>query len=284
LKNSATTRWLFCATIPALLVCPFSGVAQRLEYQLVDPAVIESRLRRAVDKNPERERVLETLFEEAGCKGEQLAEQPVKGSRTPNVICTLKGADEATVIVGAHYDKVGIGHGVVDNWSGASLLPSFFQGLREKSHRLTFVFIGFTSEEDGLIGSRFYVDRLGKEQRQKIRAMVNVDSLGLSDTKVWLSQADEKLATAAFTVARSLTLPLAVVNVDKVGFSDAGSFRDKKIPSIDFHSVTQETLPILHSARDTFSAIRLPEYENSYALLAAYLAYLDATADPVAPQ
>jgi Zn-dependent M28 family amino/carboxypeptidase len=265
-------------------VCPFSGVAQKIEYQLVDPAAIESRLRRVVDKNPDREKVLETLFEDAGCKGERLTEQPVKSSRTPNVICTLKGTDEATIIVGAHYDKVGIGHGVVDNWSGASLLPSLFQGLQGKPHRVTFVFIGFTSEEDGLIGSKFYVDRLSKEQRQTIRAMVNIDSLGLSDTKVWLSRADKKLAVDAFKVARSLNLPLAAVNVDNVGLSDAGPFRERKIPSIDFHSVTQETLSILHSIRDTFSAIRLPEYQNSYILLAAYLTYLNAPAEAGAPQ
>jgi Zn-dependent M28 family amino/carboxypeptidase len=237
-----------------------------------------------VDKNQERERVLESLFEEAGCKGDQIAEQPVKGSRTPNVICTLKGTDQATVIIGAHYDKVDVGHGVVDNWSGASLLPSLLQGLRAKPHRVTFVFIGFTSEEKGLIGSRFYVDRLSQEQRQTIRAMVNLDSLGLSDTKVWLSYADKQLAAGAFRVARSLNLPLDVVNVEQVGFSDAGSFREKKIPTIDFHSVTQETLPVLHSVRDTLSAIRFPAYQNSYIFLAAYLTYLDVASEPVAPQ
>ena len=182
--------------------------------------------------------------------------------------------------MGAHYDKVDNGHGVVDNWSGASLLPSFFQGLQAKPRRTTFVFIGFASEENGLVGSKFYVSRLTKDQREAIRAMVNIDSLGLSDTKVWLSYADKKLASAAFKVAHSLNLPLAVVNVEKVGLSDAGPFREKKIPCIDFHSVTQETLPILHSPRDTLSAIRLPEYQNSYALLMAYLAYLDAAGSP----
>jgi hypothetical protein len=30
----------------------------------------------------------------------------VKESRTPDVICTLKGTSEVRVIVGAHYDKV----------------------------------------------------------------------------------------------------------------------------------------------------------------------------------
>lgn len=276
MKNAAIRRWLFWA----LLACPFSAAAQRIEYQRVEPSIIEDRLRRVVDKNSQREKTLHALFEEAGCKGDRLAEQPVKGSRTPNVICTLKGTEDATIVVGAHYDKVDNGHGVVDNWSGASLLPSFFQGLQANPRRMTFVFIGFTSEEEGLVGSKFYVSRLTKEQRETIQAMVNIDSLGLSDTKVWLSYADKKLAAAAFKIAHSLNVPLAVVNVEKVGLSDSGSFRDKKIPCIDFHSVTQETLPILHSPRDTLSAIRLPEYQNSYTLLAVYLAYLDVAGSP----
>jgi hypothetical protein len=72
--------------------------------------------------------------------------------------------------------------------------------------------------------------------------------------------------------------------VYQVCVSDPGSFRESKILSIDFHYVTQETLHILHSMRDTFSVIKLPEYQNSYTLLAAYLTYLDAAAEPVAPQ
>jgi len=173
---------------------------------------------------------------------------------------------------------------VVDNWSGASLLPSLYQGLQTKPRRLTFVFIGFTAEERGLVGSKFYVSQLTKQRRETIHAMVNLDSLGLSDTKVWLNYADKKLAEGAFRVARSLHLPLAVVNVEHVGSSDADSFREKKIPCIDFHSVTQETLPVLHSPQDKLSAIHLPEYQHSYAFLAAYLAYLDAATNPNTPQ
>ena len=269
-------RLIHISSVWAALFTPVA--AQRIEYFKVEPAVLEQRLRRVVDKNRVREETLHELFVDAGCKQEKLVEYPVKGSRTPNVVCTLTGTEDVRVIVGAHYDKVDNGHGVVDNWSGASLLPSLFQGLNSKPRHLTFVFIGFTDEEKGLVGSRYYVSHLTAEDRPKIRAMVNIDSLGLSDTKVWLSRADKALAQAAAAVASSLKLPLGVMNVDKVGTSDSAPFVDKKIPCIDFHSVTQETFPVLHSSRDAMPAIRLPEYENSFALLVAYLAYLDTTA------
>ncbi len=255
----------------------FPASAQHIEYNQVKPALIEERLHRVTDKTADREQTLHELFESAGCKEAALDEEPVKRSRTPNVVCTLQGTEDGRIVVGAHYDKVSNGHGVIDNWSGASLLPSLYQGLYGKPRHLTFAFIGFTDEEKGLVGSRDYVSHLSKEDRTRIRAMVNIDSLGLSDTKIWLTRADKNLASAAAAVAHTLNLPLGVVNVDRVGESDSRPFLDARIPVIDFHSVTQETIAILHSSRDTFSALKLMEYEDSCHLLVAYLAYLDAT-------
>jgi len=201
----------------------------------------------------------------------------VKHARTPNIVCTLAGTDERRVVVGAHYDKVATGHGVIDNWSGASLLPSLFEGLHGKPRRLTFVFIGFTDEEKGLVGSRYYVGHLTKEDQTKILAIVNIDSLGLSDTKIWLSRADKHLANAAAAVAHATNPPVSVVDVERVGESDSRPFLDARIPVIDFHSLTQETFRILHSSNHAFPALKMKECLDSCNLLVAYLAYLDAT-------
>jgi len=181
------------------------------------------------------------------------------------------------VIVGAHYDKVAKGHGVIDNWTGASLLPSLFQSLHGHQRRLTFVFIGFTDEEVDLLGSRGYVRRLSEEDKSKIFAMVNIDSLGLSETKVWLSLADKDLASAAAKVAQAMNLPLSASDLDGIGLSDSMPFLDAKIPVIDFHSVTRKNISVLHSSRDNFRKLKIQEYVDSCNLLVAYLAYLDAT-------
>jgi Iap family predicted aminopeptidase len=74
------------------------------------------------------------------------------------------------------------------------------------------------------------------------------------------------------------------VNVEKVGNDDSASFLKVKIPVITFHSLTQETWPILHSPRDQLSAIDHDRYYDAYHLVAVYLAYLDATLDVRAPQ
>ena len=259
----------------AVLTAPAG--AQRISYHRVEQGTVEQRLKTAPAKNPEREPELHQLFEGAGCAGEALTETAVKGAKSPNLICTLRGESDSIIVVGAHFDKVAGGEGVVDNWSGASLLPSLFESLKGEPRRHTFVFIGFTDEEKGMVGSEAYAKRLTREERSKIRAMVNLDSLGLSPTKVWLSHADKNLAEALDTVAYAMKLPLAAVNVEQVGSSDSESFAKRKIPSLTIHSVTQETLPILHTAKDQLAAIHMDDYYASYQLVAVYLAYLDHT-------
>jgi putative aminopeptidase FrvX len=251
--------------------------AQQVSYHPLEQHTIEERLKAAAKKNPAREEKLRALFEEAGCKGEELSEPAVKGSSLPNVVCRLAGEADSIIVVGAHFDKVAAGEGVVDNWSGASLLPSLFESLKGQPRHHTFLFIGFTDEEKGLVGSEAYAKRLTREERSKIRAMVNLDSLGLSPTKVWLSHADKNLAEALNQVAYTMKLPLAYVNVEQVGSADSEPFAKRKIPSLTIHSVTQETFPILHTDRDGLSAIHLDDYYSTYKLVAVYLAYLDQT-------
>ncbi|MGH9493301.1 MAG: M28 family metallopeptidase [Terriglobales bacterium] len=251
------------------------ALAQQISYYRVEQSAVEERLKSSTAKNSERQAKLHQLFEEAGCKGEALRHAEVKGSRTPNVVCKLPGASNTVIVVGAHYDKVEAGKGVVDNWSGASLLPSLFESLENEPRRHTFVFVGFADEEKGLVGSEQFVQQLTPEERSRIRAMVNLDSLGLSSTKVWLSHADKGLAAALNNVAHSMKLPLAGVNVEQVGSSDSESFAKRSIPSLTIHSVTQETFPILHSSQDTLAAIHLDDYYATYRLVAAYLSYLD---------
>jgi Zn-dependent M28 family amino/carboxypeptidase len=144
------------------------------------------------------------------------------------------------------------------------------------------MFIGFTDEEKGMIGSRYYVEHLKKAELHQISATVNLDSLGTGTTKLELTRGDRKLADALAAVATTFKLPLSVVNVHLVGRSDSDSFQDKKVPTLNIHSLTNETFPILHTARDQMSAIRMPEYYDSYRLLTAYLAYLDEKLDPTA--
>ena len=274
-------RWLWLAAVVLLGVVP--GRAQSAQYTLLSQGTIQSRLGQVTRKNADREAALKRLFHESGCQEPQLSEQPVKHASLPNVLCVLPGKSEQVILVGAHFDHVEVGEGAVDNWSGAALLASLYQSLRDQPRQHTFVFLGFTDEEKGLVGSTFYVHNLSAEDKGRIVAMVDMDSLGLGPTKVWTSHSDAPLLTGLLRVAQATKLPVAGVNVEQAGTSDAEPFAASHIPRTTVHSVTQETWHILHSKDDTLSAIRQSDYYDSYHLLAGYLAYLDVALPPSAP-
>ena len=263
-----------CALWPA---AAFGQGRVRLEPR----AVIEKRLKSFATDNHVRESVIRKWLAESGCAKPKLSEEPVKPALPPNVVCVLPGETHEVIVVGAHTDKVpSAGDGVVDNWSGASLLPSLLFSLSGQKRHHTFVFVGFTGEERGLIGSEYYVDHLSPDERDHIEAMVNMDSLGLTPTKVWASHADKALLDALASVAAASKLPVSTVNVDKLGTTDSESFASYHIPRITLHSVTPEIMQVLHSADDTMLAINLDDYYDSYRLIAGYLGYLDGVLTP----
>jgi Peptidase family M28 len=259
------------------------AMGQSVTYQPVSRETVESRLGRYTGTNKQREATLKQMFSDAGCDGQHISEQAVKGSKLPNVICILPGSTDQDIIVGAHFDRVSEGDGVVDNWSGASLLPSLYEAVKALPRKHTFIFIGFTDEEQGLVGSSFYARQMSKEQIAATSAMVNMDTLGLASTEIWGSHADKYLNSAIAYVAKQLKVPISSVNVEGIGASaDSESFADRKIPSITIHSLTPQAWKdgILHSRKDKLSAMRLDDYYESYRLIGAYIAFLDQAPVP----
>jgi peptidase M28-like protein len=267
-------RW----ALTALLTCTAFAVctSPQARVRVAERSAIERHLKSFSEKNGERESLIRKWLRESGCQDSNLSEQPLDRKLPPNVICLLPGETEEVIVVGAHTDHVeGSGDGVVDNWTGASLLPSLLYSLSAHPRRHTFVFVGFTAEEEGLVGSAYYTDHLTPEQRSRIQAMVNLDSLGLGPTEVWESHADQALLDALASVAAASKLPVSPMNVENLGTADSESFARYHIARITLHSVTPETWPILHSPRDQLAAIKLNDYYDSYRLIAQYLACLD---------
>jgi len=253
------------------------ATAETLQFSLVSRERIEARLRKYVGDNKQREATLKQMFADAGCDEQHISEQPVKGSKLPNVICVLPGSSDKVIIIGAHFDRVSEGDGVVDNWSGASLLPSLYEAVKIEPRKHTYIFIGFTDEEKGLIGSHYYVQQMTNAQVAATDAMVNMDTLGLAPSEVWATHSEQWMIDSLAYIANQLNLPITGVNVDQIGSSDAESFTERKIPRITIHSLTQETwnARILHTSKDKLSAMRLDDYYQTYHLLAVYVAYLD---------
>jgi hypothetical protein len=261
-----------------VLIAACGPLVAQIHFHTVKPQVVEQRLKSYKGNDSEREATEKNLFQSAACPEERLVEQPVKGLKQANIICTLPGVTDSVIVVAAHFDHVDKGDGVIDNWSGASLLPSLYQALKTEPRKHTFILVAFAGEEKGLVGSRFYVSSLTSEQVKKIDAMVNMDTLGLGPTEVWVTRSDEKLVRALNGMALALKLPLAGVNVDGVGVSDEESFVNRKVATITIHSLTKETLRVLHSPKDNYSAVHFDDYYNTYRLVCGYLVLLDGLA------
>jgi Zn-dependent M28 family amino/carboxypeptidase len=245
---------------------------ETLSVDLVEPAFINKRLEAGVQPAEKREAAVRQLFSEAGC---EIAAQPVN-KRSSNVICTLAGESASTIVVGAHFDFARVGQGIVDDWSGTSLLSSLYEALKGTPRKHTFRFVAFAAEEEGLVGSRRFVKELSKEQRSDIRAFVNLECLGTGSLKVWFTRSTPALVQLFAQVSTSVGVQPAAMNVDYVGDDDTRSFKDAKIPVISLHSISQETFPILHSKKDTIAAVSPQELYTAYRTLAFYLALLDA--------
>jgi Peptidase family M28 len=261
-----------------LLSSGFALSDNNVTYRAASREVVLARLQKYGGNNQQRESTLKKIFAEAGCNDQHLSEQPVKGSKLPNVVCLLPGSSEKIIIVGAHFDRVSEGDGVVDNWSGASLLPSLFEAVKVEPRKHTYIFIGFTEEEKGEIGSHYYARQMTREQVAATDAMVNMDTLGLAPTEVWATHSDKDLISRLVKIARFLNAPVTAANVERIGGdTDSEQFAERKIPSITIHSLTQKTWDahILHSSKDKLSAMNLDDYYQTYGLLAAYVAYLD---------
>ena len=282
MSGSSPRTGLCVVAAGVLLQFCITAAAGTVRYRVVSPSVVESRLKQYAEDNQQREWTLKQLFSTAGCDAQHLSEQPVKGSKLPNVVCVLPGDSGRVIIVGAHFDHVSEGDGVVDNWSGASLLPSLYEAEKAEPHKHTYIFIGFTDEEKGEVGSHYYAGQMSKQAIAATDAMVNMDTLGLGPTEVWLSHSDKLLAGILFYLAKQANVPATAVNVEQIGSTDSEQFAARHVPSITIHTLTQKTWNegILHTSKDKISEIHLDEYYQTYRLVAAYLAALDEFLPP----
>lgn len=250
-----------------------AGSGQKVQFVPKDKGAVLQQFKEMPLSDQDRAEAIKALFIQEGCNGSLLQEQPVAGSDAPNIICLLRGEGEAKIIVGAHYDSSAGRR--IDNWSGASLLPAIYHCLHSKKRRHNFIFVAFADKGDELTGARSFAENLSASQLQSTVAMVNLDVLGLSPTKVWSSHSDKELVHDLVVMEYALKLPASQIDIDTAGSTDSEPFASKQIPHITIHSLTQQNL-----AQGATTAFQPNNYYNTYRLLCGYLAYLDAILKP----
>ena len=158
-----------------------------------------------------------------------------------------------TVIIGAHYDHLGYGEdgnslyhgaekkihpGADDNASGTAALMELGRLLKKtKSLRTNYLFIAFSGEESGLIGSKYFTEH-PSVALSKISYMVNMDMIGrLNDSTHVLTIGGYGTSPQwAALISGTLNKKIFVLNADSSGTgpSDHTSFYLKNIPVLFF--------------------------------------------------
>ena len=100
---------------------------------------------------------------------------------TANVVAQRPGRGGRVLLIGGHYDSVRDSPGGNDNASGMAVVLELARVLSTYvlPDDLTLYVVAFGAEEDGLRGSRYFVDRLDEQQRQAVVAMLNYDMIGV---------------------------------------------------------------------------------------------------------
>ncbi len=161
-----------------------------------------------------------------------------QGKVTQNLVTSVGSGP--IVIVGAHYDGQGKNHpSADDNASGCAVLLDLARSIKKMPAWGTVVFVLFSGEEDGLVGSAYYVDHpmfpKGKPDIKAHRFAINLDMIGhlkkpaarLAPVKV--PEALD-LMYAKYPFARDVTLRSS--DPDNDGYS----FLKKGLPIVFIHT------------------------------------------------
>lgn len=190
--------------------------------------------------------------------------------KTNNVIGYIPGVDPVLkneyLVVGAHYDHVGflkeyaegadyINNGADDNASGTAgvlAVAEAFSKMKAKPKR-SVVFMAFSGEEKGLLGSEAYV-RNPLFPLDKTVAMLNLDMISRNNIdSVFLEGANVSPGLADIVRKENKSIGFIIDIDDKfVGGSDHASFYKKNVPFVFFFSGLHNDY---HTVRDNPNTI-----------------------------
>ncbi len=167
-----------------------------------------------------------------------------------NVVGYLNNGAANTIIIGAHYDHLGLGedhnslwtgaaeihNGADDNASGTAAVIELAKMLKKHNYKNNnYLFICFSGEEQGLFGSKYFTEHPAIDL-SKVNYMINLDMIGR------LNDSTHKLIIGGFgtspswgnllsTNEKTLTIKF---DSSGIGPSDHTSFYLKNIPVLFF--------------------------------------------------
>lgn len=164
-----------------------------------------------------------------------------------NVIGYLDNSAEKTIVVGAHYDHLGWGgsgslhtgdpeihNGADDNASGVAGLLFIADKLKQQHLSHNVLFIAFTGEEKGLLGSNYFINQLSSNP-EEFHFMINMDMIGRIDSLRRL---------AVYGIGTSPAFTPALEDIANRGFTF--KYDSSGLGPSDHTSFYLNNIPVLH--------------------------------------
>jgi Zn-dependent M28 family amino/carboxypeptidase len=183
-----------------------------------------------------------------------------------NVVGFIDNKSKNTIVIGAHYDHLGYGaegslyrgetkeihNGADDNASGVSVLLNLADKLKNNNTSNNYLFIAFSGEEMGLLGSNYFVKNATIDIK-KVNYMINMDMVGRL-------KADSTLAVYGVGTSPIFKQTLTSHNTNfkliqkesGIGPSDHTSFYNADIPVLHFFTGQHEDY---HKPSDDFDKL-----------------------------
>ena len=181
---------------------------------------------------------------------------------SPPTTAQSKDKPSAPLVASREPERL-IHHGADDNASGtagvlmlADRFAAWARDQRDDTQRRTLVFVTFSGEERGLLGSKYmaaHLDELGIK-KSSVDAMVNFDMIGrLRDDKLTLYNLETSKDWRRLIENANRGIGLSIVPMfESPGLTDSHSFKLQSIPAIHFYTGMHENY---HRPSDTAEKI-----------------------------
>ena len=171
-----------------------------------------------------------------------------------DVLAVIEGTEkpEESIVITGHYDSLPIGPGAWDNATGSAALMGLYLYFLENAPKRTLRFIWCGSEEQGLLGSKAYIEQNEELVKNNVKFCFNFDMCGtiLGPNSICITGGKEledfvdQFCRETGYSARTRT---------GVHSSDSAPFADEGIPGIGISRGTQTSE--IHTCRDTMFPI-----------------------------
>ncbi|MCX7694715.1 MAG: M28 family metallopeptidase [Caloramator sp.] len=213
------------------------------------------------------------LFKKQGYYIEIQSPVNYKKVKVNNIVGIKEGKDKnlPPIIFSAHFDHVGfdadgvVYSGALDNASGVALLIEISRALKNTSYDRDIIFAAFNGEEEGLIGSSYFVKNSGLDLKDA--EVINFDMVGSKQDVPLSILSSNSRSVFSKSMVELLKNKIKCKNIYQDN-SDHAPFCYQNINAVTFiHDDTSK----IHTPKDTIENVDIDRFEVIFNAVNIYL-------------